>query len=722
MDDKKKKIEQIDTDSREIKQHNFDPKKFDEEEGVIGDLAVNPFAEVTATNEKLPKNNPIPPINNTAPSEEQWRTTCKIEFDQKLQDNNPPRLEMKPFHIFGYRERDGHNNIKYIDNESILYSAGKIGIIQNLTTNEQKYFIKHNKEISSLCVNNEKTLIATGEESNINYDIYDNGDTSVRIWDSSSFAEKCEITIPYFGVKSLSFSLDSKYLICCCLDEKHKVVLIDVDKNKVLFDEDGDEKKILSIAFKSNNEFATAGINNYKFWTISDDKLIFKNYVNTIDSFDIRLGIIVAMNEFFITGSSLGMISLWKDNINMKTKKAHNSQVDSLYCDNKIIISGGRDKTLALLDKDLSILKKITLDLNPNQIINSSPKSLDVSPFEEGGKNIKKILMGTLSGDIIELIFNKTIIEENKPEIKIYNSSHYSNNNNDKNEITSISFWKKLKIFVTTCEDKTIRFWDLDNKKQSTFILIDEDMKPTASAFSNQGDFFVVGFNNGNIRLYSTSPSIQTKKDIKEKDRTNPITVMKYSKDDDLLACATKDEKGNNIIDVYFASSFNKYCTFIGAQNQIDGLDWTEKGDFIVSFSHEKECRIFSINYKMMITDYNNEKYDIGYQEWNTFTICYGWLLKGYYDSKDGDVPIYACERFKIDQNGNYVIAIGDYNGNAKIYKFPIIDKNQKSIGNAINHGRKVTHVKFGKVGMKDILMTSGSDGCLITWKIEEIL
>ena len=147
-----------------------------------------------------------------------------------------------------------------------------------------------------------------------------------------------------------------------------------------------------------------------------------------------------------------------------------------------------------------------------------------------------------------------------------------------------------------------------------------------------------------------------------------------------------------------------------------------EKGDFIVSFSHEKECRIFSINYKMMISDYNNEKYDIGYQEWNTFTICYGWLLKGYYDSKDGDVPIYACERFKIDQNGNYVIAIGDYNGNAKIYKFPIIDKDQKSIGNAINHGRKITHVKFGKVGMKDILMTSGSDGCLITWKIEEIL
>ena len=622
---------------------------------------------------------------------------------------------MKPFHIFGFREYDSHNNVKYIDKDSLIYSAGKIGIIQNITNYEQKYFVGHNREICSIGINHDKTLVATGETYNNN----DNLKTSVKIWDSKNLEEKCEIILSYNGVRTLGFSLDSKYLVCCCLDERHKVVVIDVDNKKELFEEDGNEKEIESIAFKSNNEFATVGIGYYRFWTIENNKLNNISFSNSLDNLDISFSVINVMDDLFVTGSSSGFISLWKNNLCLKTQKSHDSKIEALFCDANVIISGGKDKILTVLNKDLKKLKTISLDLAPNEIINSSPISLDVLSDELGEKNIKKILMGTSSGDILELIFKKNILEKDKPEIIIYNSSHYSNSENQMNEITSICFWKKLKVFVTTSEDRTIRLWDIDNRRQKTFILIEKEMKPTALTFSNKEDCFVVGFNNGNIRLYSCSSAIKIKKDINDEDRTYPITVMKYSKDDDLLACATKDEKGNNIIDVYFASSFNKYCTFTGAQNQIDGLDWSEKGDFIVSFSHEKECRIFSINYKTMIIDYNDEENDKGFQEWNTFTICYGWLLKGYYDSKDGNVPIYACERFKIDYNDKYFIAIGDCDGYAKIYKFPIVNEKQKSIGNAINHGKKITNIKFAKVGIKNILMTSSSDGCLIAWKIE---
>ena len=38
-----------------------------------------------------------------------------------------------------------------------------------------------------------------------------------------------------------------------------------------------------------------------------------------------------------------------------------------------------------------------------------------------------------------------------------------------------------------------------------------------------------------------------------------------------LFLSQIKDERGNNIIDVYF-NSMNKYCTLIGAQNVINGL------------------------------------------------------------------------------------------------------------------------------------------------------
>ena len=422
----------------------------------------------------------------------------------------------------------------------------------------------------------------------------------------------------------------------------------------------------------------------------------------------------ILYGDNFVTGSSLGYITLWKDQVNLKMVKCHRAKVDSLYSDNKIIISGGRDKTLFVYDPDLTVLKRIDLDLYSNDLINGSPRSIDVFAHETGEKGIIKILLGTSSGDILELIFGKNILDDDKPKIQIYNSSHFSLNSIDINEITSISYCKKYSLFVTTSEDKTIRFWNLETKKQNNFILIDEDIKPTSSTFSINEDYFAVGFNTGIVKFYLTS-NFHVEKELRE--RKNQIYEIKYSKEDNLIAFSTKDERGNNIIDIYFTNSYNKFCTLNGAQNIINGLDWSDDGKYIVSFSHEKECRIFSVFDKFMISNYS----DVDYKDWNTWTISYGWPLKGYYDSKEGKTPIYSCERFKLRNDANYVIAIGDYNGSVKIYKYPIANKDQRYINNIIEHGKRITNVKYGKVGNKDILMTSGSDGCLIAWIIEQI-
>ena len=103
-------------------------------------------------------------------------------------------------------------------------------------------------------------------------------------------------------------------------------------------------------------------------------------------------------------------------------------------------------------------------------------------------------------------------------------------------------------------------------------------MKPTASNFSNKGNLFVVGFDNGIMKFYTTEKTCIMIKELKKENRKYPITVIKYNEQDTLLACATKDEKGNNIIDVYFWDSLNIFATLRGAQNQINGLDWSKDG------------------------------------------------------------------------------------------------------------------------------------------------
>ena len=696
------------SDDEEIQQNNFE-QKTNPEENIIDSSIPNPNTSVDNQDNNFEE-------KQISPIPEQWRNTCIIKINEdKFPDKEAPKLDLKPFHIFGYREKDAINNIKYIDNNSFLFPAGKIAVIQNISDKAQQYFIKHKREICSLCVNYDRTIIATGEE-NLESKLSRNNTSVVRIWESKTLKEIAEIKIPYNGVSSMSFNLDGKYLVCCCLDENHKVVVIKVKEKEIICEKNGNSKNIYSLAFKNNNEFATVGLNHYKFWTISENdegyKLICKEYKNTVKDFDDKLSTISVMNDNFVTGSSLGYITLWKDIANIKSKKLHNSQINCLYSDNRIIISGGSDKVLKVLDKDLSTLKSISLELE--SIINFSPKSIDILPGESGQKGIKNILVGTSSGDILELIFKKSISENKNPEIKIYNSSHFSSNTKDINEITSISFSKKLNRFVTTSEDKTIRFWNIFNKSQDNFIFIKDDMKPTASNFSNQENIFVVGFDTGKMRFYSADKTCKMIREFQMDKRKNPITVIKYNDRDTLLACATKNEKGNNVIDIYFWDSLNLYASITGSQNQINGLDWSKNGNFIVAYSHQKECRVFSILEKCMISEY--EKVD--YKEWYSWTLGYGWPLTGYYDAVD--IPIYSCERFYIVYRNN-IIVIGDFNGAVKFYKYPIIYKEQKSIKHDVEHGKKVTNVKYGNVGIKNIILTSSSDGCLIAWEIESI-
>ena len=140
--------------------------------------------------------------------------------------------------------------------------------------------------------------------------------------------------------------------------------------------------------------------------------------------------------------------------------------------------------------------------IDPKLCINCSPKSLDIIKNSEI-KKINKILIGTYSGDILELIFKNNIFDESDISYEIYNSSHFCENSSENVEITSINYSKKTNLFVTTGKDRTIRFWDPKAKRQTKLIYLENDSYPTASDFSFDENLFVVGYDSGNIEIYS---------------------------------------------------------------------------------------------------------------------------------------------------------------------------------------------------------------------------
>ena len=105
-------------------------------------------------------------------------------------------------------------------------------------------------------------------------------------------------------------------------------------------------------------------------------------------------------------------------------------------------------------------------------------------------------------------------------------------------------------------------------------------------------------------------------------------------------------------------------------------------------------------------------------EEWNTWTRNFGWALKGYYNNENSKIT--SCERYNKTMKNNKIIAIGNNNGEVRIYKYPIVGNQEYCIGN-YNHGDKVTNVKFALTNNNEngILVTSASDGCIYKWILE---
>lgn len=134
-------------------------------------------------------------------------------------------------------------------------------------------------------------------------------------------------------------------------------------------------------------------------------------------------------------------------------------------------MSGGRDYTVLILDKDLNELRRISLETTEINSLLPIPRSLEFGYDTKG-----KILLGTLGSEIFEIFFEKNLLE-GPLKIKPFVFSHFSMSNTESNRISDLSFWTKKNMFISVSEDCTLRVWDLENNKQVDYVRLDIDNK-----------------------------------------------------------------------------------------------------------------------------------------------------------------------------------------------------------------------------------------------------
>ncbi|XP_021339657.1 echinoderm microtubule-associated protein-like 6, partial [Mizuhopecten yessoensis] len=124
-------------------------------------------------------------------------------------------------YVFGYRGFDSRNNLHYInDGADIIFHTAGAGIVQNLSSGHQSFYLEHTDDIICLAVNQNpkfKNVMASGQIGTV---------PTIHVWDASTKETKSILSGGHSkGVCAVDFSCSGKYLLSVGLEDDHNVIV-----------------------------------------------------------------------------------------------------------------------------------------------------------------------------------------------------------------------------------------------------------------------------------------------------------------------------------------------------------------------------------------------------------------------------------------------------------------------------------------------------------------
>ncbi|KAF7251686.1 Echinoderm microtubule-associated protein-like 5, partial [Varanus komodoensis] len=209
--------EESDLDSEEDGGYDSDVTRENEINYTIKALSTNirpMFGIKPHLQQKEPSVDERPPVSRALPQPEKLQTNNVGKKKRPIEDLV---LEL----VFGYRGRDGRNNVHYLnDGADIIYHTASVGILYNVATGSQSFYQEHNDDILCLTINQHPkfiNLVATGQVATA---------PCIHIWDAMS-KQTLSVLRCYHskGVCSVSFSATGKLLLSVGLDPEHTITI-----------------------------------------------------------------------------------------------------------------------------------------------------------------------------------------------------------------------------------------------------------------------------------------------------------------------------------------------------------------------------------------------------------------------------------------------------------------------------------------------------------------
>ncbi|KAM7325934.1 hypothetical protein ACRRTK_014412 [Alexandromys fortis] len=621
-----------------------------------------------------------PPVSRAAPQPE------------KLQKNNITKKkklveELALDHVFGYRGFDCRNNLHYLnDGADIIFHTAAAGIVQNLSTGSQSFYLEHTDDILCLTVNQHpkyRNVVATSQIGTT---------PSIHIWDAMTKHTLSMLRCFHSkGVNYVNFSATGKLLVSVGVDPEHTITVWRWQEGTKVASRGGHLERIFVVEFRpdSDTQFVSVGVKHMKFWTLAGSALLYKKgVIGSMEAAKMQTMLSVAFgaNNLTFTGAINGDVYVWKEHFLIRlVAKAHTGPVFTMYTTLRdgLIVTGGKERptkeggAVKLWDQEMKRCRAFQLETG--QLVECVRSVCR-------GKG--KILVGTKDGEIIE-------VGEKNAASNILIDGHMEG------EIWGLATHPSKDIFISASNDGTARIWDLADKKLLNKVSLGHAAR--CAAYSPDGEMVAIGMKNGEfVILLVNSLKVWGKK----RDRKSAIQDIRISPDNRFLAVGSS-EHTVDFYDLTQGTSLNRmgYCRDI--PSFVIQMDFSADSKYIQVSTGAYKRQVHEVPLGKQVT----EAMVIEKITWASWTSVLG----------DEVIGIWPRNADKADVNCACVthaglnIVTGDDFGLVKLFDFPCTEKFAKH-KRYFGHSAHVTNIRFS-YDDKYVVSTGGDDCSVFVWR-----
>uniref|UniRef100_A0A6Q2YHA2 EMAP like 5 n=1 Tax=Esox lucius TaxID=8010 RepID=A0A6Q2YHA2_ESOLU len=635
---------------------------------------------------KEPSVDERPPVSRALPQPEKLQTNNMGKKKRPIEDLV---LDL----VFGYRGNDCRNNVHYLnEGADIIYHTASVGIVLNLTTACQSFYVEHSDDILCLTINQHPkfpNVVATGQ---VGIFLYISTTPSIHVWDAMNKQTLSVLRCFHSrGVCSVSFSATGKLLLSVGLDPEHTITIWKWQEGAKVASRAGHTQRIFVAEFRpdSDTQFVSVGIKHVRFWTLAGLALLSKKgMMSCIEDARMQTMLSVAFgaNNLTFTGTISGDVCVWKEHILVRiVAKAHTGPVFTMYTTLRdgLIVTGGKERpskeggALKLWDQELKRCRAFRLETG--QII-------DCVRSVCRGKG--KILVGTRNAEIIE-------VGEKNAVCNILVNGHMDG------PIWGVAAHPTRDMFLSAAEDGTVRLWDIQEKKMLNKVNLGHPARTVA--YSPEGDMVAIGMKNGEfIILLVTSLKIWGKK----RDQRSPIQDIRFSPDSRYLAVGSS-ESAVDFYDLTLGPQLNRINCCRDIPSFVMQMDFSADSCHVQISTGAYKRLVYEVPSGKQVT----EQSVIDRITWASWTSVLGDEVVGIW-SRNADKADVTCAC--VSHSGLNIVT-GDDFGMVKLFDFPCPEKFAKH-KRFLGHSAHLTNIRFTS-GDRFVISAGGDDRSLFVWR-----